>query len=67
MSQGIHLDDLLALLHHDRELFERLCAEGHLDREADRFIAERSGADRWMAKPLEAGELRRNALELLEA
>ncbi|MCB1270920.1 MAG: response regulator [Microthrixaceae bacterium] len=38
-----------------------------VDREADRFIAERSGADRWMAKPLEAGELRRNALELLEA
>lgn len=42
MSHGIHLDDLLALLHHDQELFERLCAEGHLDREADRFSHEQA-------------------------
>lgn len=29
------------------------------DREADRFLAERSGADNWLMKPLEPLELRR--------
>lgn len=35
------------------------------DREADRFLAERSGADEWLVKPLEALELRRTADRLL--
>lgn len=35
------------------------------DREADRFLAERSGADDWVVKPLEALELRRTADRLL--
>jgi len=28
-----------------------------VDRESDRFLAERSGADRWLAKPVDAGRL----------
>jgi DNA-binding response OmpR family regulator len=32
-----------------------------LDREADRFIARRAGADGWLVKPLDAGRLRRAA------
>lgn len=35
------------------------------DREADRFLAERSGADSWLFKPLEALELRMTADQLL--
>lgn len=35
------------------------------DREADRFIAERSGADAWLFKPLEALELRTATDQLL--
>lgn len=35
------------------------------DREADRFLAERSGADSWLVKPLEALELQRTADQLL--
>lgn len=35
------------------------------DREADRFLAARSGADRWLVKPLEALDLRKTATELL--
>jgi DNA-binding response OmpR family regulator len=32
-----------------------------LDRDADVFIAERSGADGWLIKPVDAGRLRRAA------
>lgn len=36
-----------------------------LDREADSFLAERSGADAWITKPFDALEVRRAAAELL--
>jgi DNA-binding response OmpR family regulator len=36
-----------------------------LDREADLFIAQRSGADGWLMKPLDAGRLRRAATAIL--
>ncbi|MEZ5237721.1 MAG: response regulator [Microthrixaceae bacterium] len=38
-----------------------------VDRAADRFLAERSGADAWLQKPLEAVSLRSTAEELLAA
>jgi DNA-binding response OmpR family regulator len=38
-----------------------------LDREADVFLARRSGADGWIVKPLDAFALRRAAMALLEA
>jgi DNA-binding response OmpR family regulator len=38
-----------------------------LDREADRFLARRSGADACLVKPIDAGTLRRTAQELLGA
>jgi DNA-binding response OmpR family regulator len=37
-----------------------------LDREADVFIARRSGADGWIVKPLQAFSLRRAAMAILE-
>jgi DNA-binding response OmpR family regulator len=36
-----------------------------LDREADLFIAQQSGADGWLMKPLDAGRLRRAATAIL--
>jgi DNA-binding response OmpR family regulator len=36
-----------------------------LDREADEFLARRSGADGWIVKPLDALEIRRATAELL--
>lgn len=36
-----------------------------LDRDADIFIARRSGADGWLIKPLDAGRLRRAAEAIL--
>jgi DNA-binding response OmpR family regulator len=36
-----------------------------LDREADVFLAERSGADGWLIKPLDAGRVQRSAEALL--
>jgi DNA-binding response OmpR family regulator len=36
-----------------------------LDRQADVFLARRSGADGWLVKPLEAFSLRRTATEIL--
>ena len=36
-----------------------------LDREADLFLARRSGADGWLVKPLDAGRLRRAAQAVL--
>ena len=36
-----------------------------LDRDADIFIARRSGADGWLVKPVDAGRLRRAAEALL--
>lgn len=36
-----------------------------LDREADRFLAERSGAEDWLFKPFAANELRRRATALI--
>jgi DNA-binding response OmpR family regulator len=38
-----------------------------LDREADVFLARRSGADGWLVKPLDAFALRRAATEILGA
>jgi DNA-binding response OmpR family regulator len=38
-----------------------------LDRDADVFLARRSGADGWIVKPLDAFALRRAAMALLEA
>jgi len=38
-----------------------------LDRDADVFLARRSGADGWIVKPLDAFALRRAATSLLEA
>jgi len=38
-----------------------------LDREADVFIAKRSGADGWLVKPLDAFALRTAATAILEA
>lgn len=35
------------------------------DRDADTFLARRSGADAWLVKPIEAMELRRAAGELI--
>ncbi len=37
-----------------------------LDRQADVFLARRSGADGWVVKPLEAFSLRRAAVAVLE-
>jgi two-component system, OmpR family, response regulator MprA len=37
-----------------------------LDREADRFLAERADVDAMLVKPIDAGSLRRTAKELLE-
>ena len=37
-----------------------------LDRQADVFLARRSGADGWVVKPLEAFSLRRAAVAILE-
>lgn len=38
-----------------------------LDREADRFIAQRADVDVALVKPVDAGQLRKVGLELLEA
>jgi DNA-binding response OmpR family regulator len=38
-----------------------------LDREADRFLAERADADAMLVKPIDAGTLRRTAKELLDS
>jgi len=38
-----------------------------LDREADRFLARRLGADAYLVKPVDAGTLRRTAKDLLGA
>lgn len=35
------------------------------DRDAERFLAERSGADTWLVKPLEAVDLQRTVDRLL--
>jgi len=37
-----------------------------LDRQADVFLAKRSGADGWIVKPLDAFSLRRAATAILE-
>ena len=37
-----------------------------LDRQADVFLARRSGADGWVVKPLDAFTLRRAATAILE-
>jgi len=37
-----------------------------LDRQADVFLAKRSGADGWIVKPLDAFSLRRAATSILE-
>ena len=37
-----------------------------LDRQADVFLAKRSGADGWVVKPLDAFTLRRAATAILE-
>ena len=37
-----------------------------LDRQADVFLAKRSGADGWVVKPLDAFTLRRAAVAILE-
>jgi hypothetical protein len=42
MREGIHLRELLELLHHDDSLFELLCDEGHLKRDEQRFSHEQA-------------------------
>ncbi len=37
-----------------------------LDREADLFIAQQSGADGWLMKPVDAGRLRRAAAAIID-
>lgn len=42
MTEGIHLRELLVLLHGDDSLFELLCEEGHLERDVERFTHEQA-------------------------
>ncbi len=42
MTRTIPLHDLLELLHHDEQLFEQLCDDGHLDRDAQHYTDEQA-------------------------
>lgn len=42
MIRAIPLDELLELLHHDMQLFEQLCDDGHLERDAPHYTDEQA-------------------------
>lgn len=42
MTRPISMSQLLELLHHDDALFERLCEEGHLERDAAHYTPEQA-------------------------
>lgn len=42
MTRATPLRDLLELLHHDMQLFEQLCDDGHLERDAQHYTEEQA-------------------------
>ncbi|MCA9534723.1 MAG: hypothetical protein KC593_13620 [Myxococcales bacterium] len=42
MTRPVHLSELLELLHHDTTLFERLCEEGHIERDVEHYTHEQA-------------------------
>jgi len=42
VTPRIPLRELLELLHHDRTLFEQLCDEGHLERDAEHYTDDQA-------------------------
>lgn len=42
MTPAIPLHELLELLHHDMQLFEQLCEDGHLERDVEHYTHEQA-------------------------